>query len=92
MSIYVLNTFCVVDLNYMFVHVQRHVQSKFILGGHEAILLVVNIVTSPISTDCGWSAPVVGLYRQGRGLFENNELLYIVEVANIAVSPFRMCT
>ena len=65
----------------MFVHVHvptcRHVQSNFIWGGHEAILLVVNIVTSPIGTDCGWSAPVVGIYRQGKGLFEKNKLLYI---------------
>ena len=64
-----------------------HVQSNFIWGGHEAILLVVNIVTSPIGTDCGWSAPVVVLYRQGIGLFVKNkaywELLYIVEVAKL---------
>ena len=66
----------------MFVHVPTcrhvHVQSNFIWGGHEAILLVVNIVTSPIGTDCGWSAPVVGVYRQGIGLFEKNKLLYII--------------
>ena len=30
------------------------------------MLLVVNIVTCPIGTDCGGSAPVVGLYRQQR--------------------------
>ena len=34
---------------------------------------MVNIVTSPIGTDCGWSAPVVGLYRQGIGLFEKQK-------------------
>ena len=28
------------------------------------MLLVVNIVTCPIGTDCGGSAPVVGVYRQ----------------------------
>ena len=44
---------------------------------------MVNIVTSPIGTDCGWSAPVVGVYRQGIGLFEKNKLLYIVEVAKL---------
>ena len=27
---------------------------------------MVNIVTCPIGTDCGGSAPVVGLYRQQR--------------------------
>ena len=32
----------------------------------EAMLLVVNMVTCPISTDCGGSAPVVGVYRQPR--------------------------
>ena len=32
----------------------------------EAMLLVVNIVTCPIGTDCGGSAPVVGVYRQPR--------------------------
>ena len=31
----------------------------------EAMLLVVNIVTCPIGTDCG-GAPVVGVYRQPR--------------------------
>ena len=30
------------------------------------MLLVVNIVTCPIGTDCGGSAPVVGVYRQPR--------------------------
>ena len=32
----------------------------------EAMLLVVNILTCPIGTDCGGSAPVVGVYRQPR--------------------------
>ena len=30
------------------------------------MLLVVNIVTCPIGTDCGGSATVVGVYRQPR--------------------------
>ena len=51
----------------MFVHVLRHVQSKFIWGRSEAMLLVVNLVTSPIGTDCGWFAPVVGFYTQAEG-------------------------
>ena len=34
------------------------------------MLLVVNIVTSPIGTDCGWSAPMVGLYRQVEGFLK----------------------
>ena len=32
----------------------------------EAMLLVVNMVTCPIGTDCGGSAPVVGVFRQPR--------------------------
>ena len=43
------------------------------------MLLVVNIVTCPIGTDCGRSAPVVGLYRQPRlaeGVLLYLELLY----------------
>ena len=46
------------------------------------VLLVVNIVTSPISTDCGWSAPVVGLYRQAEGYWELCHCVvpYIVEI------------
>ena len=55
-------TFCVVDLNYCR-HVLVHVQSKFYLVWMH---LVVNIVTCPIGTDCGGSAPVVGLYGQQR--------------------------
>ena len=51
----------------MFVHVPRHVQSNFICGRSEAMLLVVNLVTSPIDTDCGWSAPMVGFYTQAEG-------------------------
>ena len=51
----------------MFVHVPRHVQNNFIWGRSEAMLLVVNLVTSPIGTDCGWSAPVVGFYTQAEG-------------------------
>ena len=39
----------------------------------EAMLLVVNIVTSPIGTDCGWSAPVVGLYTQAESLLEKKK-------------------
>ena len=34
------------------------------------MLLVVNIVTSPIVTDCGWTALVVGLYRQAEGFLK----------------------
>ena len=44
-------------------HVLVHVQSKFYLVWMH---LVVNIVTCPIGTDCGGSAPVVGLYGQQR--------------------------
>ena len=51
-----------------------HVQSNFFWGGSEAMLLVVNIVTSPIGTDCGWSAPVV---EKNKACWE---LLYIVEI------------
>ena len=55
-------TFVSSDLNYCR-HVHVHVQSKFYLVW---MLLVVNIVICPIGTDCGGSAPVVGLYRQQR--------------------------
>ena len=68
---------CRVYMSIHFEHIlcciPRHVQSNFIWGGHEAILLVVNIVTSPIGTDCGGTAPVVGLYRviqKSRKMFE----------------------
>ena len=56
-----LHTFCAVhvDLNYC-----RHVHVHAFWC--EAMLLVVNIVTCPIGTDCGGSAPVVGVYRQPR--------------------------
>ena len=42
---------------YMFVHVQN----KFYLHAVSG-----EIVTCPIGTDCGGSAPVVGVYRQPR--------------------------
>ena len=59
-----LHTFCVVhvDLNYC-----RHVDLRVLcmyrvnLIWCEAMLLVVNMVTCPIGTDCGGSAPVVGV-------------------------------
>ena len=49
---------------------------RVILSGVEVkpMLLVVNIVTSPFGTDCGWSAPVVGLY------WELCVVPYIVEI------------
>ena len=48
---------------------------RVILSGVEVkpMLLVVNIVTSPIGTDCGWSAPVVGLYRQAEGFLKRKK-------------------
>ena len=39
--------------------------------------VVVNIVTYPIGTDCGGSAPVVGVYRQAEELCV---VPYIVEI------------
>ena len=57
----------------MFVHVPRHVQSYFIWGEVKPMLLVVNIFTSPIGTDCGWSAPVVGLYTQAESFLEEEK-------------------
>ena len=49
---------------------------RVILSGVEVkpMLLVVNIVTSPIGTDCGWSAPVVGLYKQAEGFLKRKSL------------------
>ena len=74
-------------------HVPRHVHvlSNFIWGETEAMLLVVNIVTCPIGTDCGGSAPVVCLYmykltplkkkKKKKSLYwELHVELYIVEV------------
>ena len=48
---------------------------RVILSGVEVkpMLLVVNIFTSPISTDCGWSAPVVGLYTQAESFLEDKK-------------------
>ena len=48
---------------------------RVILSGVEVkpMLLVVNIVTSPIGTDCGWSAPVVGLYTQAESFLEEKK-------------------
>ena len=37
------------------------------------MLLVVNIVSSPIGTDCGWSAPVVGLSTQAEGFLKKKK-------------------
>ena len=64
-----MNTFCVV----VFVHIG--LTEAVILSG-EAKLLVVNIVTSPIRTDCGWTAPVVGFCTQAEGfLIKSKNLL-----------------
>ena len=48
---------------------------RVILSGVEVkpMLLVVNIFTSPIGTDCGWSAPVVGLYTQAESFLEEKK-------------------
>ena len=37
------------------------------------MLFVANIVTSPIGTDCGWSAPVVGLSTQAEGYLKKKK-------------------
>ena len=70
-----LHIFCVVHVDLNYCKRLRHVhvcactclcmyRINFIWC--EAMLLVVNIVTCPIGTDCGESAPVVGVYRQPR--------------------------
>ena len=40
------------------------------LGWKRSHAVSGEIVTSPIGTDCGWSAPVVGLYRQVEGFLK----------------------
>ena len=50
-------------IRFSLVHVDMYMFCAFWC---EAMLLVVNIVTCPIGTDCGGSAPVVGVYRQPR--------------------------
>ena len=59
-----LHTFCVVHVDLNYVHVLCMYRVNFIWC--KAMLLVVNILTCPIGTDCGGSAPVVGVYRQPR--------------------------
>ena len=57
----------------MFVHVPRHVQSYFIWGGSEAHAVSGEYSYQPYRTDCGWSAPVVGLYRQAEGFLKRKK-------------------
>ena len=63
-----LHTFCVVHVEVYCRHV--HVLCMYMYRVNfiwcEAMLLVVNILTCPIGTDCGGSAPLVGVYRQPR--------------------------